>query len=877
MYLRLLQAPTGLPAAVRAASSSSSRRTQLQLLAGAASAVPEAVRCESARPSGGPTAVAAAVAAAAAAASLATWDDVSNCEGEKIVWVDAYGKKVAVHEKGPQVPGGGSGQPEPLAPERYYPYVILGYGVAGRAALTALLERDPSARVLVVDAREDVGLDPPPTQAGGGNNSSSGSLTSVWLPKKAASAATVGAGVDFARGARATALNADLGQVTLSSPAADGSSAAERANTGAAGELAHGTPAEPAPASGRNAPRRKQEVVAFGRCLLALGSRPRPPPPGFIDPSAREGVALLGARDGAGGLGREEMKREVEAGKSVTVVGSSWQALELACWLQEGRGAGAAWAGMEKGLNGGGACRMVFSDYAPLDHILPRYLSVALLRRLNRKNIKTIGHSSLRWVGLAGERTFNASPSQAPAPAPPDSSSLGLESPEGGAAAAGAAAEVAKDLDGDGGGSIGGEDSFQDGMSSGPIVMTAHSFDHLDTATHSTDRVVLAGVDVAPLDVSLDLSGINRGGSGDRFNKRAAALEVDRRRGAVIVNAELAASSRVWVAGDLACFPSQVHGGRRLRYNHTPAFVGEAPLAGVRVAMLGECDAAMTTHGFCDAWRCSAWGQVSHTSVALGAFVWPVNGSRSAQVFARNGGANADQTNAPSATEVCETYPHTLHRQASLFGKKRRPETRAVLKEPRNLRLTPPARTTGRQGVHPRVRDGGGFLHRRGGATPAAEAAAGISARALDLLRTIMERSANMEADLSDERVMQAWVQGLSDAARVVAQETGVGHLHPVRRSVAGRVTSSTRRPPGTRDELMYQNTSKTSSAQRRLRAAYAARIRGVSPADLPNFGSTGAEAEFDPEMMGFLSYGDEDLYGRGGGNGGGANSDPNP
>lgn len=64
----------------------------------------------------------------------------------------------------------------------------------------------------------------------------------------------------------------------------------------------------------------------------------------------------------------------------------------------------------------------------------------------------------------------------------------------------------------------------------------------------------------------------------------------------------------------------------------------------------------------------------------------------------------------------------------------------------------------------------------------AADAAAGISARALDLLRTIMERSVNMEADLSDERVMQAWVQGLSDAARVVAQETGVGHLQPMRR-----------------------------------------------------------------------------------------------
>lgn len=67
-------------------------------------------------------------------------------------------------------------------------------------------------------------------------------------------------------------------------------------------------------------------------------------------------------------------------------------------------------------------------------------------------------------------------------------------------------------------------------------------------------------------------------------------------------------------------------------------------------------------------------------------------------------------------------------------------------------------------------------------AEAAADAAVSISARALDLVRIIMERSANMEADLSDERVMQAWVQGLSDAARMVAQETGVGHLQPMRR-----------------------------------------------------------------------------------------------
>ena len=32
-----------------------------------------------------------------------------------------------------------------------------------------------------------------------------------------------------------------------------------------------------------------------------------------------------------------------------------------------------------------------------------------------------------------------------------------------------------------------------------------------------------------------------------------------------------------------------------------------------------------------------------------------------------------------------------------------------------------------------------------------------------------------------------------------------------------------------------------------------------MSPADLPDFGGGGTEAEFDPEMMGFLSYGEVD------------------
>ena len=554
---------------------------------------------------------------------------------------------------------------------RYYPYVILGYGVAGKAALAALLEREPLAKVLVVDARDDtdqVAL--PDLAAADSDQSGGGGFPSTWRPKKAAAAA--GAGVEFARGARATALNADLGLVTLSlppsqqqtpgaSPAAagggGGGAPATRAQPdawveggregivsaapGPAAPTTDGSVREAAAATESPAsPGRTEEVVGFGRCLVALGSRPRPPPPGFIEPAARGRVALLGARED-GGADREQLRKEVAAGGSVTIVGSSWQALELACWLQqegargtativdtvsraasggEGRtllffvfcfdeffshglewlvghrgcGLVAGWTAcplppsffnhstslsfcrkeeslptfvesfcrnrayphppsfslvlshvlasprryLPQGSGGAGAsgtagtCRMVFSDYAPLDHVLPRYLSVALLRRLNRRNIKTVGHSSLRWVGLASQGSFTP-----PAPGarlnaaesgvsggggagaverqggdgldngedvtaslrtgqvvlPPPASLSGHGLPGATAAAAEADAAVA---------AAGGGESARRGQAGQRRrrqqqrlqVMTAHSFDHLDTATHSTDRIVLAGV-----------------------------------------------------------------------------------------------------------------------------------------------------------------------------------------------------------------------------------------------------------------------------------------------------------------------------------------------------------------------------------------------
>lgn len=209
--------------------------------------------------------------------------------------------------------------------------------MAGKAALAALLERDPLAKVLVVDARTDARK----FEASPNNYVAE---SARWGLKKASAP---GAGVEFAEGARVSALNADLGYVTLSLPPLDapatagGTSGEARRRVGdegvAVSPTRHGPLGEssaalaPAPP-----PLRRNEVVAFGRCLLALGSRPKPPPPGFIDPGARGRVTLLGAR--GGGMSREELRREMAAGRAVTIVGSSWQALELACWLrQEGR------------------------------------------------------------------------------------------------------------------------------------------------------------------------------------------------------------------------------------------------------------------------------------------------------------------------------------------------------------------------------------------------------------------------------------------------------------------------------------------------------------------------------------------------------------
>lgn len=89
MYLRLSRARRAWPSAKNGVGNANTGRFP-QLVA-AATAAPASDRYESAqRASGGP------VAAVAALACLAAWEDASTCDREKIVWVDAHGKKVSI-------------------------------------------------------------------------------------------------------------------------------------------------------------------------------------------------------------------------------------------------------------------------------------------------------------------------------------------------------------------------------------------------------------------------------------------------------------------------------------------------------------------------------------------------------------------------------------------------------------------------------------------------------------------------------------------------------------------------------------------------------------------------------------------------------------
>ena len=203
--------------------------------------------------------------------------------------------------------------------------MIVGFGVAGQAAFRALLTAQPGARVLVIDDSTDLAesranASPsgcPPTKKPQWEGGGIAGVGAAW-------AAIAGSQVEYMMGSRATTLDSDRHTITVTR-------SRELEEGGEGREEVGGGKEE----GGEDV---AMTQIEFERCVLATGSRPRPPPPGYVDPRVWGGVSVLRS-GGEGRQDREELSREVAAGRSVTVIGSSFQALELACSLQEKRNA----------------------------------------------------------------------------------------------------------------------------------------------------------------------------------------------------------------------------------------------------------------------------------------------------------------------------------------------------------------------------------------------------------------------------------------------------------------------------------------------------------------------------------------------------------
>ncbi|KAG5182146.1 hypothetical protein JKP88DRAFT_349035 [Tribonema minus] len=103
-----------------------------------------------------------------------------------------------------------------------------------------------------------------------------------------------------------------------------------------------------------------QQVIGFERCLVATGAPPEPLPDGYVDPAAAGSVLPLHGSEAC-----EAAMWRVRKGGSVVILGSGWEALELACHL--------------------------------------RQLSTALVKRLRRLGINVTSHSALRYVSAGRE------------------------------------------------------------------------------------------------------------------------------------------------------------------------------------------------------------------------------------------------------------------------------------------------------------------------------------------------------------------------------------------------------------------------------------------------------------------------------------------
>lgn len=128
--------------------------------------------------------------------------------------------------------------------------------------------------------------------------------------------------------------------------------------------------------------------------LIATGSRGAPPPPSLLDEETMDRVIELRSTSSPDNTARPALSPKTvrqmtllaaSRGATVGVLGSGWEAVELAV--------AAASVGSKEPM-------LAFGSAAPLSHILPRYLSTAVTRRLRQQGVDIQPRSLVRYVSL---------------------------------------------------------------------------------------------------------------------------------------------------------------------------------------------------------------------------------------------------------------------------------------------------------------------------------------------------------------------------------------------------------------------------------------------------------------------------------------------
>jgi len=310
-----------------------------------------------------------------------------------------------------------------------------------------------------------------------------------------------------------------------------------------------------------NEPQKKQRCRYRYAVLIATGARSAPPPTYLVDGAASDRVLELRPtvvpherqeRQIRGPeLVREHVVRAARAGERVGILGSGWEAVDLAV--------GAAAANKRKTWKP----LLVSGSSSPLCHVLPAYLSSSVSKRL-RSKVEVLDRTLIRYVSHVD----------------------------------GVPTDADVDSSGKGGARCGSLSSSSSSVR--PLQLyTAKSYDFLDSGMDTLDWIVLAqdtrgsrgsaAVPTSDIPVNLQESGNGRSwyqtwsmlANTTSAESGLSALACYKDDGRIVVNSEMCACTGVFAVGSAAKHPNPLTG-----HADVAGFGAEDAVAAGRIAAL---------------------------------------------------------------------------------------------------------------------------------------------------------------------------------------------------------------------------------------------------------------------------------------------------